>query len=103
MMGSHNETDPVSSTDTVGQNENNDYIRFKCLPPGEKLNRWSQILTREHDFPGAQVRTPHCPALEYQKPVEPRLVVAMIGCFTPNFTSHGSLNNIRAVSRACGP
>lgn len=31
-----------------------DFIQFKCLPPGEKLNRWSQTLTREHDFPGAQ-------------------------------------------------
>lgn len=32
-----------------------DYIRFPVLPPGDKLNRWSQTLTRGHDFPGAQV------------------------------------------------
>lgn len=31
------------------------YIQFKCLPPGETLNRWSHMITREHDFPGAQV------------------------------------------------
>ncbi|KAH6670328.1 dihydroxy-acid dehydratase [Plectosphaerella plurivora] len=31
-----------------------DYIRFPVLPPGDKLNRWSQTLTRGHDFPGAQ-------------------------------------------------
>ncbi|KAI0006386.1 dihydroxy-acid dehydratase [Xylariaceae sp. FL0662B] len=30
------------------------YIQFKCLPPGGPLNRWSHMLTREHDFPGAQ-------------------------------------------------
>ncbi|KAI0127294.1 dehydratase [Xylariales sp. AK1849] len=30
------------------------YIQFKCLPPGRALNRWSHMLTREHDFPGAQ-------------------------------------------------
>ncbi|KAK3186035.1 hypothetical protein K4F52_005259 [Lecanicillium sp. MT-2017a] len=31
-----------------------DFIQFKCLPPGGPLNRWSTTLTREHDFPGAQ-------------------------------------------------
>ncbi|GAB0132398.1 hypothetical protein EsDP_00000836 [Epichloe bromicola] len=31
-----------------------DYIQFKCLPPGGSLNRWSTVLTRDHDFPGAQ-------------------------------------------------
>lgn len=31
------------------------YIQFKCLPPGGALNRWSHMITREHDFPGAQV------------------------------------------------
>ncbi|KAI0481307.1 dihydroxy-acid/6-phosphogluconate dehydratase [Xylariaceae sp. FL0804] len=30
------------------------YIQFRCLPPGGPLNRWSHMLTREHDFPGAQ-------------------------------------------------
>ncbi|KAK6080791.1 dihydroxy-acid dehydratase [Seiridium cupressi] len=30
------------------------YIQFKCLPPGGALNRWSHMITREHDFPGAQ-------------------------------------------------
>ncbi|KZZ95452.1 dihydroxy-acid dehydratase [Moelleriella libera RCEF 2490] len=31
-----------------------DYIQFKCLPAGGPLNRWSTVLTREHDFPAAQ-------------------------------------------------
>ncbi|KAI1487095.1 dihydroxy-acid/6-phosphogluconate dehydratase [Biscogniauxia mediterranea] len=30
------------------------YIQFRCLPPGGPLNRWSHIITREHDFPAAQ-------------------------------------------------
>jgi dihydroxy-acid dehydratase len=34
-----------------------DYIQFEHLPSGGPLNRWSQVLTRGHDFPGAQVRT----------------------------------------------
>lgn len=32
-----------------------DYIQFPCLPPGGPLNRWSAKITREHDYPGAQV------------------------------------------------
>ncbi|KAH6839546.1 dihydroxy-acid/6-phosphogluconate dehydratase [Chaetomium sp. MPI-CAGE-AT-0009] len=31
-----------------------EYLQFECLPPGGALNRWSQVLTRGHDFPGAQ-------------------------------------------------
>ncbi|KAG9250742.1 dihydroxy-acid/6-phosphogluconate dehydratase [Emericellopsis atlantica] len=31
-----------------------DYIQFKCMPPGAHLNRWSQNITRGHEFPGAQ-------------------------------------------------
>ncbi|KAF4807822.1 putative dihydroxy-acid dehydratase [Colletotrichum siamense] len=31
-----------------------DYLQFKTLPPGGPLNRWSHVLTREHDFPGAK-------------------------------------------------
>ncbi|KAH8167406.1 hypothetical protein CIB48_g826 [Xylaria polymorpha] len=30
------------------------YIQFRCLPPGGQLNRWSHIITREHDFPASQ-------------------------------------------------
>lgn len=30
------------------------YIQFRCLPPGQQLNRWSHIITREHDFPASQ-------------------------------------------------
>ncbi|KAK0385945.1 hypothetical protein NLU13_7120 [Sarocladium strictum] len=37
--------DPKSSSD---------YIQFECLPPGGPLNRWSTVVTRGHDFPGAQ-------------------------------------------------
>lgn len=33
-----------------------DYLQFESLPPNGPLNRWSQVLTRDHDFPGAQVR-----------------------------------------------
>jgi dihydroxy-acid dehydratase len=35
-----------------------DYIPFPCLPPGGALNRWSTKITREHDYPGAQVCFP---------------------------------------------
>ncbi|KAK3994230.1 dihydroxy-acid and 6-phosphogluconate dehydratase [Cladorrhinum sp. PSN332] len=31
-----------------------EYIQFDHLPPGGPLNRWSQFMTRGHDFPGAQ-------------------------------------------------
>lgn len=48
---------------TTAQDRNepkyDDYIQFKTLPPGGPLNRWSHAVTREHDFPGAQVR-PSC-------------------------------------------
>ncbi|KAJ8105664.1 hypothetical protein ONZ43_g7337 [Nemania bipapillata] len=31
------------------------YLQFRCLPPGgDRLNRWSHIITREHDFPASQ-------------------------------------------------
>ncbi|RYP08875.1 hypothetical protein DL765_008656 [Monosporascus sp. GIB2] len=30
------------------------YIQFRCLPPGGPLNRWSHMITRGHDYPGAQ-------------------------------------------------
>jgi dihydroxy-acid dehydratase len=33
-----------------------DYLQFPCLPPGGPLNRWSRRITKDHDFPGAQVR-----------------------------------------------
>ena len=36
--------------------QSSDYIPFPCLPPGGALNRWSTKITREHDYPGAQVR-----------------------------------------------
>ncbi|OIW34185.1 hypothetical protein CONLIGDRAFT_213519 [Coniochaeta ligniaria NRRL 30616] len=32
-----------------------DYVQWQSLPPGGPLNRWSHTITREHDFPGAQV------------------------------------------------
>ncbi|KAK0704443.1 dihydroxy-acid/6-phosphogluconate dehydratase [Lasiosphaeris hirsuta] len=39
-----------------GRNEPkyDDYIQWKALPAGGALNRWSQNMTRGHDFPGAQ-------------------------------------------------
>lgn len=35
-----------------------EYVQWRTLPPGnpDQLNRWSHFLTREHEFPGAQVR-----------------------------------------------
>ncbi|KAK5655288.1 hypothetical protein OQA88_5855 [Cercophora sp. LCS_1] len=49
------------SNDIVGKNEPKyeDYIQWKPLPPGGPLNRWSQSLTRGHDFPGAQACVPN--------------------------------------------
>jgi hypothetical protein len=32
-----------------------DYLKFDCYPPGGALNRWSGLMTRGHDYPGAQV------------------------------------------------
>lgn len=50
-----------AGADTTAQDRNepkyDDYIKFKTLPPGGPLNRWSHAVTREHDFPGAQVRS----------------------------------------------
>lgn len=49
--------DKSNSTAVPGDDpkSSSDYVQFKCLPPGGPLNRWSTTLTREHDFPGAQV------------------------------------------------
>ncbi|KAH6660821.1 dihydroxy-acid/6-phosphogluconate dehydratase [Truncatella angustata] len=41
-------------TGSVDPKSDPQYIQFKCLPPGDALNRWSHMITREHDFPGAQ-------------------------------------------------
>ena len=53
--------DAAGGADTGSQDRNEpkfvDYIQFKTLPPGGPLNRWSHAVTREHDFPGAQVRS----------------------------------------------
>ncbi|KAK4120273.1 dihydroxy-acid and 6-phosphogluconate dehydratase [Parathielavia appendiculata] len=48
-----------TARDNSGHSDRNvpkpgDYIQFECLPSGGPLNRWSQVLTRGHDFPGAQ-------------------------------------------------
>jgi len=56
-----NGTSPVPGDDPKSSP---DYVQFKCLPPGGPLNRWSTTLTREHDFPGAQVREGPLPADE---------------------------------------
>lgn len=42
--------------DDTSYKDSHDYLQFKTLPPGGPLNRWSHTITREHDFPGAQVR-----------------------------------------------
>lgn len=50
------------STTTNDNSERNlpkegEYIQWRTLPAGnpDQLNRWSHFLTREHEFPGAQV------------------------------------------------
>ncbi|PNH39908.1 hypothetical protein VD0004_g7034 [Verticillium dahliae] len=48
------ESKPVGATDAADQQDSPDYLQFESLPPGGKLNRWSQKITRGHDFPGAQ-------------------------------------------------
>jgi hypothetical protein len=50
--GSNNTTNDVPYD---GRNKG-EYLEFPILPPGGPLNRWSHKITREHDFPGAQVR-----------------------------------------------
>lgn len=54
-MASKDEQSPGGSAPVHDPKASDDFIRFNCLPPGGKLNRWSTNLTREHDFPGAQV------------------------------------------------
>lgn len=46
----------VSPVPTHDPKQSSDYIPFPCLPPGGALNRWSTKVTREHDYPGAQVQ-----------------------------------------------
>ncbi|KAI0020897.1 dihydroxy-acid dehydratase [Xylariomycetidae sp. FL0641] len=50
-------SDAPDASDAVGiEDPKSDpqYIQFRCLPAGGPLNRWSHVVTREHDFPGAQ-------------------------------------------------
>ncbi|AEO57268.1 dihydroxy-acid and 6-phosphogluconate dehydratase-like protein, partial [Thermothelomyces thermophilus ATCC 42464] len=55
-MAPHANEAPVGQNDHPDRNlpKPGDYLQFDCLPPGGPLNRWSQVLTRGHDFPGAQ-------------------------------------------------
>lgn len=57
---------PAGQSTTTTTNDNNsernlpkegEYIQWRTLPAGnpDQLNRWSHFLTREHEFPGAQV------------------------------------------------
>ncbi|KAL2189226.1 hypothetical protein L209DRAFT_269394 [Thermothelomyces heterothallicus CBS 203.75] len=57
FMAPHANEAPVGQNDHPDRNlpKPGDYLQFDCLPPGGPLNRWSQVLTRGHDFPGAQV------------------------------------------------
>lgn len=45
----------ASNTSDLGPEGTQEYTHFKALPPGGPLNRWSHALTKDHDFPGAQV------------------------------------------------
>ncbi|KAI0554302.1 dihydroxy-acid dehydratase [Xylaria curta] len=50
-------SDAASAPEGVGivdPKSDSQYIQFRCLPPGGQLNRWSHIITREHDFPASQ-------------------------------------------------
>lgn len=56
-MASHGEealSGQAAESTTRNEPRPGDYIQWKTLPPGGPLNRWSQALTRGHDFPGAQ-------------------------------------------------
>lgn len=56
------DTSATSSSDAPGivdPKSDPQYIQFRCLPAPEPgtdgpLNRWSHMITRGHDFPGAQ-------------------------------------------------
>ncbi|KAH7307962.1 dehydratase [Stachybotrys elegans] len=50
-MADQTSNDPVPEIDPKGPA---DFLQYKCLPPGGNLNRWSTVVTRGHDFPGAQ-------------------------------------------------
>lgn len=54
-MADKQATTDVSPVPTHDPKQSSDYIPFPCLPPGGPLNRWSTKVTREHDYPGAQV------------------------------------------------
>lgn len=58
--GANGNTDAAAAASNGTRNEPRpgDYVQWKSLPPGGPLNRWSHTITREHDFPGAQVSSP---------------------------------------------
>lgn len=51
----------ISNLEKQTQPEEPRFLDFACVPDGEMrdgkpiLNKYSSILTRDHDFPGAQV------------------------------------------------
>ncbi|KAI0435536.1 dihydroxy-acid dehydratase [Xylaria telfairii] len=47
-------SDATEGAGIVDPKSDPQYIQFRCLPPGGQLNRWSHIITREHDFPASQ-------------------------------------------------
>ena len=50
---------PAGQAPEAGRNvpKEGEYVQWRTLPAGnpDQLNRWSHFLTREHEFPGAQV------------------------------------------------
>ncbi|KAK3339750.1 dihydroxy-acid/6-phosphogluconate dehydratase [Lasiosphaeria hispida] len=46
--------DPSDAGADRNEPQYGDYVQWKALPAGGALNRWSQNMTRGHDFPGAQ-------------------------------------------------
>jgi dihydroxy-acid dehydratase len=58
ITNANNATNGHSVVTSGSRNEPkpDDYLVLDCLPAGDALNRWSHTLTKDHDFPGAQVR-----------------------------------------------
>lgn len=71
-----------SSVPTVDPKQDKDYIPFPCLPPGGPLNRWSTKLTREHDYPGAQVTS--CSTYKASDPILTFEKAMLYGAGVPN-------------------
>ncbi|KAK4186687.1 hypothetical protein QBC35DRAFT_386580 [Podospora australis] len=87
-----------------GQGERNmpssvDYVHFEHLPPGGPLNRWSHFMTRDHDFPGAQVGSF---ALFFSSQL-PKNSNFNSRCKPAHHVGHGVCGNLSALLPIFGP